>query len=147
MRLSLTRRAEYGVRALIDLAGRPPLERVTAAELASACEIPAGNVPTIVSVMTRAGILDSRPGRNGGCRLARPPEAITMLEIIECLEGSNESAVCILDARRCGVEGHECPLHEAWKDGRSAALAALSGITLEAAARRGAQLGGPPTSR
>ena len=142
MRLTLTRRAEYGIRLLVHLAGRPA-ERVTSAELARVCEIPAGNVPTIVNALTRGGILDARPGRHGGCRLARPATDISMLEVVECLEGGSEAGLCILGTGRCGVTGHECALHAAWKDGRRAALDALSSLTLDAAASREAELGRP----
>lgn len=136
MRLTLTKRGEYGFRMLLYLAGQEPGHRKTAAELAEACDISPGNVPTIVNALSRAGILNCSPGRRGGCQLARAPEAITTLEIIEALEGSLEIAHCFLDATRCHDRDPFCALHDAWSEGRAAAIAALARTTLADAAAR-----------
>ncbi len=136
MRLSLTKRGEYGFRMLLHLASQEPGTRMTAAELAEVCGISAGNVPTIVNTLSRAGILHCSPGRSGGCRLARPAEDISTLEIIESLEGPLEIAHCLLDASRCHDRDPECALHHAWSEGRNAAIAALARTSLAAAVER-----------
>lgn len=130
MRLFLTKRGEYGIRLLLHLADRPAEERMTAGELAEACEIPAGNVPTIVNVLSRSGILMCSPGRGGGCQLARDPADISMLQIIEALEGSLEISRCLLDSRRCHDRDPECAVHHAWSEGRDAAIRSLAVTTL-----------------
>src|SRR5688572_13258348 len=144
MRLSLTKRGEYAVRMTLLLATMPG-RRVTAGELGAACTIPRGNVPTIVNLLSRAGVLDCSPGRGGGCILGRPPEEISVLEVIEAVEGPL-GAVCVLDAQRCGVSGQECALHHAWASGREAALSALGDLTLAEASAAGAP-GARPTIR
>ena len=136
MRLTLTKRGEYGFRLMLYLAGREPGHRNTAAELAEACNIPPGNVPTIVNALSRAGILSCSPGRRGGCQLARAPEEITTLEVIEVLEGSLEIAHCFLDATRCHDHDPYCALHDAWSEGRAAAIGALARTSLADAAAR-----------
>lgn len=136
MRLSLTKRGEYGFRMLLHLAAQEPGTRMTAAELAEVCGISAGNVPTIVNTLSRAGILHCSPGRSGGCRLARPAADISTLEIIEALEGPLEIAHCLLDASRCHDRDPECALHHAWSEGRNAAIAALARTSLAAAVER-----------
>lgn len=133
MRLSLTKRGEYAVRMALHLASASP-GRVTAGDLGTACGIPMGNVPTIVNLLSRAGVLDCSPGRGGGCMLSRPAADIPVLEVIEAVEGPL-GETCVLDARRCGVAGQECVLHEAWASGREAALAALGNVSLADAAR------------
>lgn len=130
MRLTLTKRGEYGIRLVILLARQGPEERMTAAQLAEECGIPAGNVPTIVSMLSRANILSCTPGRYGGCVLARPAEEIYALEIIEVLEGSLEIPHCLLDSRRCHDKDPECAVHHAWNSGRDAAIAALANTSL-----------------
>lgn len=136
MRLTLTKRGEYGVRLVLYLAGQEPDHRMTAAQLAEVCEIPAGNVPTIMSMLSRAGILVCSPGRSGGCTLARPAEDISALEIIEALEGPLEIAYCLLDSRRCHGKDPECAVHHAWSEGRNAAIAALARTSLADAVDR-----------
>ncbi len=129
MRLFLTKRAEYGIRLLLHFAAHPG-ERMTAGELAEACDIPAGNVPTIVNILGRAGILMCSPGRGGGCTLARDPADISTLEIIEALEGQLEISRCLLDSRRCHDRDPECAIHKVWSTGRDAAITALAETSL-----------------
>ena len=136
MRLSLTRRGEYGIRLLLHLAQKEPSGRVTAKELAEECDISPGNVPTIVNMLSRSGILACRPGRSGGCELARDPADISALEIIEALEGSLDISHCILDSRRCHDRDPECAVHEAWSEGRAVALKALARTSLADAVKR-----------
>lgn len=136
MRLNLTKRGEYGFRMLLHLAAQPPGHRMTASELAEVCGISAGNVPTIVNTLSRAGILHCSPGRSGGCQLARPAADISTLEIIETLEGPLEIANCLLDSTRCHGRDPQCALHDAWSEGRAAAIAALARTSLADAVHR-----------
>lgn len=140
MRLFLTRRSEYGVRMMLELAQRPYGERMTASELGDLCEVPAGNVPTVVSALSRARLLLCSPGRGGGCTLAKDPGEMTMLEVIEALEGPLVPDHCLLDSRRCHDRDPECALHEAWSQGRNAAIDALASTTLAQAAAREREL-------
>lgn len=134
MRLSLTKRGEYAVSMALHLVTVPE-GRVTAGELGAACGVPMGNVPTIVNLLSRAGVLDCAPGRGGGCRLSRPAEQISVLQVIEAVEGPL-GARCVLDNQQCGVPGQECALHGAWASGREAVLTALKDLTLATAAQR-----------
>ena len=136
MHLSLTKRSEYGIRLILHMAGRPKGERMTAASLAAACEIPPGNVPTIVNTLSRSGLLLCTSGRSGGCTLARDPGAISMLEIIVSLEGRLEISHCLLDSRRCNDHKPECALHAAWSHGRAAAVSVLESTSLTDALAR-----------
>jgi len=140
VRLSLTRRSEYGVRMMLELAQRPSGARMTATELGEICEVPAGNIPTVVSTLSRARLLSCSPGRGGGCLLAKDPAETTMLEVIEALEGSLTPDHCLLDSRRCHDRDPECALHDAWSTGRNAALDALAATTLADAAAREREL-------
>ncbi|MFN8105884.1 MAG: Rrf2 family transcriptional regulator [Acidimicrobiia bacterium] len=140
MRLSLTRRAEYGVRMMVELALHPTGTRMTATELGEACQVPAGNIPTVVSALSRAHLLMCSPGRGGGCSLAKDPADTSMLEVIEALEGSLTVDHCLLDSRRCHDVDPECALHESWSAGRTAALDALAGASLASAAKREREL-------
>lgn len=142
MHLSLTKQGQYGVRLLIHLATLPPGTRLTARELAELCNIPAGNVPTVVNRLSRGGFLDCTPGRNGGCSLAREPRLISMLDIANCLEGSLDISHCLLDGHRCTDKATECALHFAWSEGRQAVIASLSATTLDAVAKREVELHG-----
>lgn len=102
------------MRLLIHMAVLPTDARATASDLAESCEIPAGNAPTIVNMLARAGLLLSMPGRGDGCTLSRDPEQISMRQIIETLEGRLEISHRLLDSRRCHDKDPECAMREAW---------------------------------
>lgn len=136
MRFTLTRRCEYGMRILVHLTTLGEGARLTASELAEVCEVPPGNVPTIVNILSRAGLLNCTPGRNGGCMLARDPADVTLLEAIEVLEGPLDVGHCLLDARRCHDKDPNCALHESWVASKTAAIQTLETVTIADAARR-----------
>lgn len=129
MRLNLARRTEYGIRILVALAERPG-ETMTAAALAEECSIPHGNVPAILSTLGRADIVATSRGRAGGCTLARAPEDISIMEVVQALEGTVALARCILDSRRCHNGRPLCAVHQVWVAGRDAALDALAQTSL-----------------
>jgi Rrf2 family transcriptional regulator, cysteine metabolism repressor len=85
--LSITSKSPYAVRALIELAragGRAP---VPIAELARRRDIPVQFLEQLFAVLRRAGILRSQRGVKGGYSFARPPAEVTVLEVVELLDG------------------------------------------------------------
>jgi Rrf2 family protein len=136
MRLTLTKRSGDAIRMLLHLASLPPGTRRTSAELAAACGVSAGNTPTLIANMARAGLLDCTPGRGGGCQLARPAEEITVAEVVAALEGSLELDHCSIDERKCTDREYFCGMHRTWGDAHAALIARLSALTLAEAAGR-----------
>lgn len=131
MRLYLTKRAEYGVRLLTTLAEQPAGQRVTTQQLAVTCNIPPGNVPGIITALARSGYIASTPGRFGGCTLTRAAQDVTVLAVIEALEGPLVVEHCLLDSDLCpDRDGGTCPLHDGWVACRSGVLETLAGTTL-----------------
>ena len=136
MRLALTKRSGDATRMLVYLAGKPEGTRLTSAALAKACNVSAGNVPTLVANLARAGLLECTPGRGGGCRLARPADQITVAEIVAALEGSLELDRCSIDERRCVDRPYFCGMHRTWSAAHADLIANLSQLTLATAAER-----------
>ncbi len=130
MRLTLTKRGGQGIRLLVYLASLGPGATRTSAEIGGACDIPAGNVPTIINRLSRAGILDCTPGRRGGCSLGRNPESISTLEMIEALDGPLEDSVCLLDGRRCDDKETECAMHPTWVATRQSMIESFASTSL-----------------
>jgi Rrf2 family iron-sulfur cluster assembly transcriptional regulator len=128
---------------LVHLAGLPAGTRMTSHDLAAACGVSAGNVPTLVANLSRAEILECTPGRGGGCRLARPGEEITVAEVVAALEGSLELDRCSIDERRCVDREYFCGMHRTWSAAHADLIANLSRLTLaEAVERERANAGG-----
>lgn len=112
-----TRSTEYAIRALTHLAlnkegGRYHLAREMSKELG----IPAPFLGKILQPLVMRGILESQRGRNGGFRLCREPEEVTLFDIAnsQLQEPIYEKRVCFLGQAECTDE-RGCPMHEYWK--------------------------------
>jgi Rrf2 family iron-sulfur cluster assembly transcriptional regulator len=134
MRLELTKRGDYAVRAMIALA-RGNGERLSARRIADAMEIPVRFLPQVLGDLQRAGLVAAAPGRSGGYRLARGAEGISLLEVIEAVEGDSRRRSCVLRGGPCGRDG-TCDVHEVFFAGQEALLATFAGATLADLAAR-----------
>lgn len=134
MRLELTKRGDYAVRAMIALA-RGDGERLSARRIADAMEIPVRFLPQVLGDLQRAGLVAAAPGRSGGYRLARAAEGISLLEVIEAVEGESRRRSCVLRGGPCGRDG-TCDVHDVFFAGQEALLATFAAATLSDLASR-----------
>ena len=102
MRLELTHRGAYAIRAVLTLARADGVEVVPARTIARHMDIPVRFLPQVLGDLSRAGIVEARLGRAGGYRLARDPVGISVLDIIEATEGDARRQTCVLTGLRCG---------------------------------------------
>jgi Rrf2 family protein len=129
MHLNLGRRADYAVRAVLDLARHwESPDRRKSRSIAEEMVIPAKYLPQVLTVLVRAGIVDSVSGPDGGYRLAEPPEEITLLDVIEAVEGPLGSSECVLRGGPCHWEGR-CAIHEPWAEAQEALVRRLDATT------------------
>ncbi len=110
-----TRSTEYAIRALTFLAtekdgGSYHLAR----EMADVLGIPAPFLGKILQPLVMRGILESQRGRNGGFRLCKQPEEVTLMDIADSQELVHENRQCFLGQSECTDE-RACPMHEYWK--------------------------------
>lgn len=124
MRIELTRRGDYAVRAVLVLA-RPGAGQMTAASLAAATGIPSSYVSQVMGDLVRAGLVSNRRGRAGGYRLAADPREATLLAVIEAVEGDLHGRTCVLRGGPCGRNGSRCSVHDAFARAQAAAIGAL----------------------
>ena len=111
----LSTKGDYGVRALIDLAkhvGEGPVQR---AEIAKRRLIPESYLDHLLAQLRRAGYLRSTRGPGGGHELARGPDEITLLEVLESLEGSLAPMECVNEAPGSDA-GALCGQQWVWQD-------------------------------
>lgn len=130
MKLKLSKRGDYVVRSAICLAASygsetPKKLRQVSVEMG----VPRTFVSQILGDLVQAGIATSYFGTNGGYRLARRPEEITLLEVVEAGEGPLESDTCVLGDDPCQWES-VCPMHETWTAATAAMKAELASTTL-----------------
>jgi len=100
---------EYALRAVVWLASseRPSQSRE---EIARGTRVPAGYLSKVLNALKRAGILRSLPGRGGGFALQRPPDAISVLEIVSAIAPLQRIRTCPLGLASHG--GRLCALHQ-----------------------------------
>lgn len=128
MKIQPTRRSDYGIRALLWLV-RIEGGSATAAEIAAGMEIPKGFLHQVLLTLKRAGLVTSRAGRTGGYRLTRNPATISILEVMEALEGPIEEGECAMRGGPCHWED-VCAMHWVWSEARGALVTRLKDATL-----------------
>ena len=85
--MRISAKADYAVRAVVELAGAPDTQPVKAERVAKAQDIPQNILENILGELRHAGIVRSQRGAEGGFRLARPADQITIADIIRAVEG------------------------------------------------------------
>jgi Rrf2 family protein len=129
MRITLTRRGDYAVRAMYDLAASHPRRR-KAGEIAAAMDIPRTFLSRVLAGLARSGLLDAVAGPSGGYVLSRSPAEISLLEVVEAAEGKLALTECVLRGGPCAWED-TCAIHDTWVEAQQAFAARLADTSLE----------------
>lgn len=122
--------SENALRALTILAGCDPAQWVLAHDLATLLNIKVHYLAKVLQTLARRGILESHRGRQGGFRLARKAESITLWDVVAELDDVNKLEGCVMGEDTCSDET-ACPLHTLWKDLRTKFKEKLQGTTLQ----------------
>lgn len=120
--VELTREADYAIRCVLEAARH---NRISTAELAQHTELSPSFLGKIVGVLARAGILETRRGAGGGVRLGRPADAITVLEVIEAVQGPLHVNRCMRVPPACERAQH-CPILPLCREAQEALVATFS---------------------
>jgi len=117
--MQLTRGADYAVRIMIHLAGLPDNERVLLPTLAAAANAPASFLSKVLQALTRAGLIASRRGQQGGFEILPQGRAASVLEVVEAIDGPIRLNQCLGNGANCGRK-HWCPAHPVWQQAQTA---------------------------
>ena len=129
MLLGLGRRGEYAVRLALELARRWPGGRAKARDLAETTATPRPYAAHVLADLVRAGLVISTAGRAGGYELARPPEEISVLAVVESVGAGAWSGQCVLTGAPCTPDT-PCAVHGSWRDARDAFTERLASADL-----------------
>jgi Rrf2 family protein len=129
MRLELTKRADYAIRAVLALAAAGPDERLSVTRLASERAIPARFLRQVMADLVRGGIVEGFAGRTGGYRLARSAATISLLDVIEAVEGDSRRQTCVLRGGPCRLTG-VCDVHLVFAAAQEGMIRELGGAML-----------------
>ncbi len=126
MRLEVTRKSELALRAVHDLASSGAARK--GAALAEAVGTTPSFLGQALAPLIRARWIRSEPGPRGGYRLAAGAHDLSVLDLIEAIEGPTSTVRCVLSERDCAdvEKGGPCALHGAWLSARSSLLRELA---------------------
>ncbi len=111
--MQLTREADYGIRSVLYLS-RQPFKKVSFVnEISEEYKIPRSFLAKILQKLVKAKIVRSYRGVKGGFSLARPSRDISVLEVLEAIEGKLALNICVSDKKKCTFSKH-CPSHILW---------------------------------
>ncbi len=135
--MQLTRGVDYALRGLVYLAQQGQTKLVMANEIAASEGIPEYFFSKIFQNLAKSGIVNSFRGSNGGFVLARSAKDITILEVVEAIDGPMALNKCVDTPGVCEKSG-SCALQQYWKEAQVALVSVLGKYTLaDAAADQG----------
>lgn len=129
--MNVSTKSEYGLRALIYLAGRNRSEATPAREIAEQWHVPIKYLEQILKTLKEGGIIESQVGLGGGYRLSRPATLITAGEVVRLLDGRLSPVGCVstYDYEPCEFES-ACGLKMLWARTRAAVTGVLDQTTI-----------------
>ncbi len=128
MQVALGRRGDYSVRAVLDIVRHGKIGRRKAREIAASMEVPDRYLTQILAHLVSEGLLSAVAGPDGGYSLSRPPESITLLDVVQAGEGPILLDECVLKGGPCEW-AEVCPVHTPWVRAQNALMAELSKTT------------------
>ena len=111
--MQITRQADYAVRAMVYLAQLGPEQRASTSQIAQEKQIPPSFLAKIVSQLSVAGLLQTSRGARGGVSLARSAADISLLDVVEAIDGPILLNDCVAENGSCAF-GDSCPMQPVW---------------------------------
>ncbi len=113
--MQITRQADYAIRAVLYISKLGQNQRAATSQIALEQHIPPSFLAKIISQLSIAGLLQTSRGARGGVMLAKRPEEITLLDVVESIDGPIALNECVNDENVCSF-GDDCPLRPIWCD-------------------------------
>ncbi|HEY4900261.1 MAG TPA: Rrf2 family transcriptional regulator [Terriglobales bacterium] len=141
--MQITRAADYAVRVMVHLASLPPGSRVKKSALVELSEAPESFLSKVLQSMVANRLITSRRGGGGGFELAMPPDRVSVLTVVEAIDGPIHLNLCVPGASGCD-RSLACAVHPVWVEARAALVKVLSGATMARLARKRRSVKWPP---
>ncbi len=126
----LSKSCVYGLRASVYLASKKHDDFVTIRKLSDELNISFHFLTKVLQQLTKANILESYKGPNGGVKLAKPAHSISFLDVVASIDGKYVLSDCVLGLSSCG-ELDPCPLHNEWQELKDNLRYMMANVTLE----------------
>lgn len=132
--IGISRQTDYAARLVLHLATLEPGTRVSIGEIAQLRLLPEAFVRRLSASLVKAGILRTARGTGGGISLARPASDISLLELLEAVEGGIVLNQCLDGHHTCPLS-KGCPVQGAWAAATKALRDHLAGVRFDVLAR------------
>lgn len=127
--MQITRASDYAVRVMIHLATMPAGTKVQRAELSRATDVSGHFLSKVLQQLVRSQLIRSQRGSGGGFALAVPASGVSLLDVVEAMEGPVRLNLCIEDGPSCDRKAN-CPAHEVWADAQAALVKILRAASI-----------------
>ena len=134
VRIDLTRRGDYAVRAMLALAQANGDGPLSARVIAERMDVPVRFMPHVLRDLARAGLVTGQTGRAGGYQLALKADEISLLRVLDAVESDHGTPRCVLRGGPCSVDGR-CAVHAVFSSAASALRDQLAAASLADVAR------------
>ena len=128
--MQLKRKGEYAILGILYLATQPSQQVCMLSDIASAVDVPQNFLAKIFQKFSKIGLVKSYRGNKGGFILGRAPEDISLLEVVEAVEGSILPNRCVTGGSHCGRSA-TCKVHPVWNRVQQQVREMLAGINLK----------------
>ena len=133
--MQITRAADYAVRVMVHLASLPPGSRLQKSELVELSEAPESFLSKVLQRMVAQGLITSWRGGGGGFELAQPASQVSVLNVVEAIDGPIHLNLCVPGASGC-ERSLACAVHPVWVEAREALAKVLGRATMDRLARK-----------
>ena len=127
--MMISTKGRYALRVMLDLAGHRESGYIPLAEIAARQKISEKYLESILSVLSKAGMLDALRGKGGGYRLAKAPEDYSVYDILCLTEGTLAPVACLEVGQNC-ENADACSTYPLWQGLDETVRKYLSGFTL-----------------
>jgi len=133
--MQITREGDYGIRSVLYLS-RQPFKKISYVnEISEEYQIPRSFLAKILQKLVKAKIVRSYRGVKGGFSLARLSREISLLDVIEAIEGKIHLNVCMMDKKKC-LFSKQCPVSPVWNTVQTGFTKVLSQTNFDELARK-----------
>lgn len=127
--MQVTRATDYAVRIMVELASLPPGDKAQLNELIESTGVRGSFLSKVVQRLVHAGMVSSHRGTRGGFSMRVSGEEVTLLDVIEAIEGPTQMNLCLASGLTCERKSW-CGVHPVWKKAQSAFVRELASVTI-----------------
>lgn len=127
--MQITRASDYAVRVMIHLAGLPPASTVRQSELSKATDVSGHFLSKVLQQLVRSRLIRSQRGSGGGYALAVAAHSVSLLDVVEAIEGPVRLNQCIEEGPSCERKSW-CPAHQVWAEAQAAVVTVLRAASM-----------------